>query len=214
MKHKHHLLPKHLGGTDDKNNLVEVSPTQHAMFHYCNWQLWKSDGDYIAWRALAGYSTKEEIIKQVLHMSGKRAGEIAKQRGQIQSIGHLQPRAVRRANGRRLIDFTHRNPRNTTQQTRDNRNFFKIFHVYESITERTIGQHLGDVIFNPEDITYNKVVNEICDLYHKEINICHLTKVANGSRMSHNGVFCSWFIDKPISSQATDASVEGSETTG
>jgi hypothetical protein len=47
MKHNHHLVPRHLGGTDDKSNIVEnISVTRHAMFHYANWLLYKSDGDF------------------------------------------------------------------------------------------------------------------------------------------------------------------------
>ena len=38
--HKHHIIPKYMGGTDDPENLVEVTVTQHAMFHFCNYQLW------------------------------------------------------------------------------------------------------------------------------------------------------------------------------
>ena len=83
MKHKHHLTPKYLGGSDKPENLVEVSPTQHSMFHYCNWRLWGNEEDKIAWRALAGYSKKEEIIHQVISLAGKKGGKVAKESGQL-----------------------------------------------------------------------------------------------------------------------------------
>jgi len=73
MRHNHHLLPKHLGGSDDPSNIVEgISVTRHAMFHYANWQLWGSEGDYIAYRALSGAIAKEEIIEMVLSYAGKK----------------------------------------------------------------------------------------------------------------------------------------------
>jgi hypothetical protein len=70
MTHKHHILPKYKGGTDDLSNLVEVSVTQHAMFHYCNWQLWGDKRDFIAWKGLVGEIGKEEIINQLARNSG------------------------------------------------------------------------------------------------------------------------------------------------
>jgi hypothetical protein len=30
--HKHHIIPKYMGGPDTPENLVEVTVTQHAMF--------------------------------------------------------------------------------------------------------------------------------------------------------------------------------------
>ena len=64
MTHKHHITPKYKGGTDDPSNLVEVTVTQHAMFHYCNWRLWGEKYDWLAWRGLTGEISKEELVKQ------------------------------------------------------------------------------------------------------------------------------------------------------
>jgi hypothetical protein len=33
MKHKHHIIPRHMGGTDDPSNLVELTRKEHAMAH-------------------------------------------------------------------------------------------------------------------------------------------------------------------------------------
>ena len=53
MKHLHHILPKYLGGTDDPENLIELTVEEHAEAHrllferHGNWQ------DYCAWMALS-----------------------------------------------------------------------------------------------------------------------------------------------------------------
>jgi hypothetical protein len=73
MKHKHHIVPLYRGGLDIKENLVEVSVTQHAMFHYCNWCLWKDDRDKLAWKGLTGEIGKEEIIRELRSIGGKKA---------------------------------------------------------------------------------------------------------------------------------------------
>ena len=58
--HKHHIIPRHMGGTDDAANIVEVTVEQHALLHK---QLWEDLGyqeDYIAWRCLSGAISSEE----------------------------------------------------------------------------------------------------------------------------------------------------------
>jgi hypothetical protein len=31
LKHIHHIVPKHMGGTDDPSNLVELTVAEHAL---------------------------------------------------------------------------------------------------------------------------------------------------------------------------------------
>ena len=216
MKHKHHLTPKYLGGSNELQNLVEVSPIQHAMFHYCNWRLWGNTEDKIAWRALAGYSSKEEIIHQVISLAGKKGGKIAKESGQLLAAALKQPKSVRQEIGKRLINFAYKNPRNVTQETLTNRKYKKVFHIYEKLTERTIGNHLGDVIFNSEeDKTLKNVCSIILEKYGIKVYPTHLNSVANGNRLLTSGISCSWILENtPISSQASSTLEEGSETTG
>lgn len=58
--HKHHIIPRHMGGTDDPSNLIELTVEEHAEAHrklfeqYGRWQ------DKIAWKALSGQISKEE----------------------------------------------------------------------------------------------------------------------------------------------------------
>lgn len=216
MKHKHHLTPKYLGGSNELQNLVEVSPIQHAMFHYCNWRLWGNTEDKIAWRALAGYSKKEEIIHQVISLAGKKGGKIAKESGQLLAAALKQPKSVRQEIGKRLINFAYKNPRNATQETLTNRQYKKVFHIYEKLTERSIGNHLGDVIFNSDkDKTLKNVCSIILEKYGIKVYPTHLNSVANGNRLLTSGISCSWILENmPISSQASSTLEEGSETTG
>jgi hypothetical protein len=70
-----------MGGNDDNSNIVKVTVTQHAMFHYANWRLWGNREDYIAWKALAGFYNKEEVIHQVMIVGTKKGGNITKELG-------------------------------------------------------------------------------------------------------------------------------------
>lgn len=59
--HKHHIIPKHMGGTDDPSNLVSVTIEEHANLHK---QLWEELGhwqDKVAWLALSNQIKTPEI---------------------------------------------------------------------------------------------------------------------------------------------------------
>ena len=64
IRHKHHIIPKHAGGSDEENNLIEVSLTQHTMWHYANWCLWARLEDRLAYRGLGGQVQGEELSRE------------------------------------------------------------------------------------------------------------------------------------------------------
>ena len=75
MKHKHHIIPRHMGGTDDESNLVELTIEEHAEAHR---KLYEEHGrleDYLAWRGLTGQIGKDEILLEIYRQNGKRCGE-------------------------------------------------------------------------------------------------------------------------------------------
>lgn len=49
-----------MGGTDDPNNLIEVSITQHIMWHFANWKLWGNYQDSVAYKLLANTDASKE----------------------------------------------------------------------------------------------------------------------------------------------------------
>lgn len=76
--HRHHIIPRYMGGTDAAENLVEVTVTQHAMYHFCNHQLWGNEEDKIAWRVLGGQITFDEAKLEAVKLGGKRGRETQK----------------------------------------------------------------------------------------------------------------------------------------
>jgi hypothetical protein len=79
--HKHHIIPRYMGGSNEPKNLVKVTVTQHAMFHFCNYQLWGNEEDRIAWRALSGQITMDEIKLEAQSLNGKRNSQKQKENG-------------------------------------------------------------------------------------------------------------------------------------
>jgi hypothetical protein len=78
--HKHHIIPRYMGGPDTPENLVEVTITQHAMFHFCNYQLWGNPEDKLAWRALSGQLTMDEIKLERMILGGRKGAETIREK--------------------------------------------------------------------------------------------------------------------------------------
>lgn len=73
MKHKHHIVPKHMGGSDDPSNLIELSIEEHAAAHKLLFEQYGRKEDYLAWQGLAGLIDKKELVRQLLSIAGKKA---------------------------------------------------------------------------------------------------------------------------------------------
>lgn len=72
IKHLHHKIPRHAGGTDDPSNLVSVTVEEHAELHldlflqYGRWQ------DWVACQMLSGIVGKEEGVAQVCRHAAQK----------------------------------------------------------------------------------------------------------------------------------------------
>ena len=72
MIHRHHIIPKHAGGTDAPSNIVELTLEEHADAHnllYYKYGKWE---DRIAELGLLGWLAKEDIIKETISHKGER----------------------------------------------------------------------------------------------------------------------------------------------
>lgn len=59
--HKHHIIPKHAGGSDNPGNITPPIPVvRHSMFHWCEWHRTGNELDRIAWKTLSGLIGHEE----------------------------------------------------------------------------------------------------------------------------------------------------------
>lgn len=81
-KHRHHIIPKHMGGSNDPSNLIELTIEEHAEAHrklyedYGHWQ------DYLAWKSLSGQINSDEIrrLKTILVWTGRKHTDDAKEK--------------------------------------------------------------------------------------------------------------------------------------
>ena len=64
MKHRHHLVPKHAGGTNEPSNFMEVTVEEHAELHLARYLKFGEAGDWWAFMGLSGQMGKEEILAE------------------------------------------------------------------------------------------------------------------------------------------------------
>lgn len=62
IKHKHHIIPKHMGGTNDLSNLVELTVEEHAAAHKALYEQHGLLQDKLAWLGLTGLISAAEIL--------------------------------------------------------------------------------------------------------------------------------------------------------
>jgi hypothetical protein len=68
-KHKHHIIPKHAGGTDDTSNIITLTIPEHAEAHRLLYEQHGRWQDRVAWLSLAGIMKDEERIYEILKNS-------------------------------------------------------------------------------------------------------------------------------------------------
>ena len=73
MKHKHHIIPKHAGGTDDPSNLIELTVQEHAEAHRVLFEQYGRKEDELAWKGLNGIIGREELLHELFVMAGKKS---------------------------------------------------------------------------------------------------------------------------------------------
>jgi len=71
--HTHHIIPKHMGGTDDPSNLVRLTIEEHAEAHRILYETYGNEYDRAAWLGLSGRIDKQEASRLAEVENGKRA---------------------------------------------------------------------------------------------------------------------------------------------
>jgi len=103
--HKHHIIPKHSGGGDEPENLIELTVEQHALAHL---KLFEQNGnpkDYCAYKLLSGQGDK---FFETASLGGKIQGAINRDSGHMNRIRLLVDEEKRIANAKKTM-FERRN---------------------------------------------------------------------------------------------------------
>lgn len=82
---KHHIIPKHCGGSDERDNLVVLTYRQHTFAHKLLWKSFGRNGDLIAWKLMS--SIDEDKKFALCQMAGTIGGAKNRDSGHMSRIG-------------------------------------------------------------------------------------------------------------------------------
>jgi len=83
MKHKHHIIPKHMGGSDDPSNLIELAVEEHAQAHMSLYEQFGKFEDLCAYFMLSGKNKDEEFVKLRASLGGTACNKKRKESGLV-----------------------------------------------------------------------------------------------------------------------------------
>ncbi|MFZ9876775.1 MAG: hypothetical protein ACO3EY_06950 [Candidatus Nanopelagicales bacterium] len=63
MIHRHHIIPKHMGGDDSKNNLIDIPYWAHIEVHKRLWEVYGKLEDKLAYYMLSGKTEEAEKVR-------------------------------------------------------------------------------------------------------------------------------------------------------
>lgn len=87
MKHKHHIIPKHMGGSNDPSNLIELTREEHAHAHMKLYEQHGKKEDLGAYYLLSGQT--DEAVKICSSLGGTAQGKINAENGHMARIQKL-----------------------------------------------------------------------------------------------------------------------------
>lgn len=109
MKHKHHIIPRHMGGTDNPENLKSVTIEEHALEHQKLWKMYNKLQDFMAWKMLSGKTDEAEKARVVLAKEGFKKFMLSdtfdewKETQRINATGHKQSEETKSKRSASLI---------------------------------------------------------------------------------------------------------------
>lgn len=68
----HHILPKHMGGTDVESNLVKMTTKQHVMAHYILYRIYKNNENKLAYLMKSGQTDEGNKLRVELAVNANR----------------------------------------------------------------------------------------------------------------------------------------------
>jgi hypothetical protein len=137
MKHKHHVIPRHMGGSDEPSNIIEVTIEEHAELHLALYLEYGLLADWIACNMLAGQMGKEEFMLERCKLGGsvkwtdyrrKRYGELRK--------GYKHSEETKRK-----ISESHRGKKKHTEESKKKLREFNTGKVISKETRRKLSQN-------------------------------------------------------------------------
>lgn len=70
--HNHRILPGHMGGKYTEDNVIKLTISEHATWHYELWVYYGHWEDYYAWQCLSKQIGRDELLFKISSEQGKK----------------------------------------------------------------------------------------------------------------------------------------------
>jgi len=107
MLHRHHIIPKHMGGTDDPANIKRLTRKKHAEAHRLLYEEYGKREDLWAWKFL---SRSKDWIWLKTNNPMKRPEVRAKVSCTLKEYHKLHPESSKTRELKRLVKLGNKNP--------------------------------------------------------------------------------------------------------
>lgn len=79
--HRHHIIPRHMGGTDDPDNIQVLTVEEHALAHLKLYEEYGKYEDYCAYLMLSGRNKDPEFLRTRGIIGGSGCQRMRKEKG-------------------------------------------------------------------------------------------------------------------------------------
>lgn len=166
---KHHIIPKHAGGTDDPDNLVKLTFRQHIFIHRLRWKAFGEFGDYLAYKWMSGYKSEHTRFTSQHLLGKKRAAEGWMDRIRPLANNETQRRKARET-GRRNVESGHlERIRKIARKVRAERKAKRIGAIFKSTDEKYKDSPEKLELFHSRRNKPMKQFQEACEKASKEV---------------------------------------------
>lgn len=176
IKHRHRIRPGYEGGEYAKDNVVELTPIQHAMWHYAEWRRKGRWQDKTAWRGLTGLITSDEATLEAIRNGGRQS----KGRKHSEEAKKKMSESKKGRPGHKHSDESKR------KISEANRGRPK---SQESVRKQADAVSLNWIVISPCGLTHEiKNLRAFCREHN--LNQAAMSKVSLGKQKAHKGWVC------------------------
>lgn len=162
---RHHRIPRHEGGSDDDDNLIYLTPTDHCKMHFIRYCLFGNRKDLFAARMMSGMSDKSA--------AGKLGGAVMRERSKGKPAPHTS---------KWITD----NPEKHRENTKKARGVPKP-NLSKQMTGKVGGQYTKSWVITSPDGDVHHISNLAKWCNDNGFNRTSFKNVANGYAKSTNG---------------------------
>ena len=143
--HKHHVIPRHAGGTDSPENIVTLTPEEHAEAHRILYEKYGRWQDKLAWKGLSGQIDNDEIMREIWNARKGKGNPFYGMKHTDETKRKISENRKGKNTGPRPA-FSEEWKRNISKSAKANAQKYKFQHKDGSIFEGTtvdLARHVG-----------------------------------------------------------------------